>query len=381
MSGAPAAAEDRGWMERALDLARRGRGTTSPNPMVGAVVVRDGVCVGEGFHVRAGGPHAEVHALREAGADARGADMYVTLEPCNHRGRTGPCTEAILRAGVARVILGAGDPNPQVCGSGVARLREGGVEVITGVLAEECHALNEIFEHWITTGRPLVVLKLAATLDGRIAARTGASRWITGPEARREVHRMRARLDAVMVGSGTALADDPRLTARGVDDEAGGDPLRIVVDSGLAVPTTARLFEGAGAPGVLVATARPDDDPGAEVRRSLGAEVWSLPSPDGRVDVTALIDRLGARIPRPVTSVLVEGGSGLATALLRAGRVDRLITFLAPRLMGSDGVPAVGSLGVDTPDEAPGFVVDRVRRVGADVEIVARPGQDGSPRG
>ncbi|MEZ4268839.1 MAG: bifunctional diaminohydroxyphosphoribosylaminopyrimidine deaminase/5-amino-6-(5-phosphoribosylamino)uracil reductase RibD, partial [Myxococcota bacterium] len=325
--------DDARWMQLALDAAERGRGTTSPNPMVGAVIVRDGVVIATGFHARAGGPHAEVVALEVAGEFARGATMVVTLEPCCHTGRTGPCTEAVISAGVRRVVVGATDPNPRVSGGGIEALRRAGVEVVAGVLAAQCEAQNEAFRHWISSGRPFVTLKLAQSLDGRIATASGDSRWVSGAEARAEVHTMRAEHDAVMVGSGTALADNPQLTARDVA-APGGQPMRVLVDGGLRVPLESRLFDDAASVGVFVATALPEDHPAAQARAARGAQVLSLPSASGepdRVDLVGLLDALGAAQPRPVTSLMVEGGGGLAAALVKAGRVDRLRLYVAPR--------------------------------------------------
>ena len=359
-------AEDLGWMAEALALAERGRGSTRPNPMVGAVVVVDGERVGSGFHERAGEPHAEIHALRSAGDAARGATVYVTLEPCCFRGRTGPCTEALIEAGVARVVVGTQDPNPRVSGQGVSRLRDAGIEVTTGVMEEACWELNVIFNHWVTTKRPLVVLKLATTLDGRIAAAGGASQWITGARAREEVHAMRAHLDAVMVGSGTALADDPRLTARDVA-LPGGQPVRVLVDGELRVPNTAALFTGDG--DVIVAT-RQSAGTRYEALQGAGVEVLTLDNGEGHVDLEGLIEALGTREPNPITSLLVEGGGGLSTALIEADLVDRLHLFVAPTLMGGDGLAALGSLGVTHPDEAPRFELLQLNTVGEDLEIV-----------
>ncbi|MCB9730411.1 MAG: bifunctional diaminohydroxyphosphoribosylaminopyrimidine deaminase/5-amino-6-(5-phosphoribosylamino)uracil reductase RibD [Deltaproteobacteria bacterium] len=361
-------------MRLALDEAERGRGTTSPNPMVGAVIVRDGAILATGFHARAGGPHAEVVALEAAGEAARGATMFVTLEPCCHTGRTGPCTEALLAAGIARVVVGAMDPNPRVAGGGVARLRAAGVEVETGLLAEQCEAQNEAFRRWIVSGRPFVTLKLAQSLDGRIAARSGDSRWVSGEAARAEVHALRAESDAVMVGSGTALADDPRLTVRDAP-APGGQPLRVLVDGALRVPLGARLFEGTAEAGLVVATREPADGPEALARRAAGAEVLSLPgrgAAAGRVALDALMDALGSRAARPVTSLLVEGGGALAGALIAGDLVDALRLYVAPLLIGGDGVPSVGALGLDAVAAAPRFSIDAVRRVGDDVCIEAR---------
>lgn len=362
-------------MRRALELAALARGCTSPNPMVGAVVVAGGEIVGEGYHHRAGEAHAEVNALADAGEAARGATCYVTLEPCRHTGRTGPCTSALIDAGVARVVIGALDPNPEMAGSSVALLRDAGIDVEHGILAEQCHALNASYEHWMTTQRPLVVLKLATSLDGRIATASGASKWITGPEARRRVHALRAEVDAVMVGSGTARADDPRLNVRDAP-APGGQPARVVVDSGLTVPASARLFDDATGGPALIATTATADDPRLAAYEARGARVLSLPQQQGHVGLVALMTTLGGLSPDPVTSVLVEGGGGLGAALLEAGLVDRLHLFLAPMLLGGDGVAAIGPLGLPTPGDAGRWVVESLERVGEDVELVARPAPD-----
>ena len=334
--------------------------------MVGAVVVADGALVGEGFHERAGEAHAEVHALRAAGTSAQGATVYVTLEPCCFQGRTGPCTEALIEAGVSRVVIGTEDPNPRVAGAGAARLREAGIEVLTGVLEDACWELNVVFNHWVTTNRPLVVLKLATTLDGRIAAASGQSQWITGASARDEVHAMRAHLDGVMVGSGTALSDDPRLTARGVE-LPGGQPARVLIDGRLRVPASAKLYGPEGS--VIVATLE-GAGPQRDAIEATGAEVLTLPSRGEKIDLGALLDALGSLEPNPITGLLVEGGGGLSTALIQADLVDRLHLFVAPTLMGGDGLASVGSLGVSHPDEAPRFDVMQLNTLGDDLEIV-----------
>lgn len=319
-------------MQRALALAARGEGGTSPNPMVGAVIVRDGVVVGEGWHHRAGGPHAEIEALRAAG-DARGATVFVTLEPCCHHGRTGPCTQALIAAGVARVVVAALDPNPLVMGRGVAELRAAGIAVEHGLLAEEAHALNRVFEKWIVTRRPWVTLKLATSLDGRIAARANERTDITGPAAWRRVQAMRAAADAVMVGAGTARVDHPRLTVRSdVPNREFLPPWRVVVG---AIELDASSTFASDPPGLIVATSA--DDARAEVLRNSGAEV--IVTPGAQVDLGVLLAALGKRQP-PITSVLCEGGAELATALIEGGLVDELVVFVAPTALGPDGVPA-----------------------------------------
>lgn len=354
-------------MARALDLARRGAGRTSPNPMVGAVVVREGRIVGEGYHEKAGTPHAEVHALRAAGPAAAGATLYVTLEPCNHHGRTPPCTEAIIAAGIARVVAAVKDPNPRVAGSGLARLRAAGIAVTEGVLAEEARELNEAFFHFITTGRPFVIMKYAMTMDGRIATATGESRWISSPEARERVHRLRAAADAVMVGIGTVLHDDPLLTCR---VPGGRDPVRVVVDSRLRIPPSARVLSvRSEAPTWLATTPLAAPERRAAIRslRRTGAcpvEILEIPARDGRVDLGALLAELGRR---EITSVLLEGGAELNAAMLAAGAVQKVLGFVAPKLVGGREAPGpVGGSGVALP-EAWRVEGLKVEKVGEDV--------------
>lgn len=365
-------------MRRALAQARRAEGTTFPNPTVGAVVVRGGRVLGSGFTRPPGGAHAEVVALaaarRRHGARAlRGASLAVTLEPCPHQGRTGPCTEAILEAGIARVWIGVRDPSPWVGGGGARRLRAAGVEVVLGVLAEECAHQHRGFLTVQALGRPWVELKLAATLDGRIATAGGESRWITGPEAREVVHRLRARVDAVVVGSRTVCSDDPTLTARR-GRRVIHRPVRVVVDSKLRVPPEAKLFRGDGAWVLCAATA-----PKAR-RRSLeaaGARLLDVPARRGRLDLKAALRRLARE---GLTEVLVEGGGELAAALLAAGLVDEMHWFAAPRLLGGDGLPALAGLGVRRLARAPELEELRVRRVGRDVHWVGRPRVRGRQR-
>jgi diaminohydroxyphosphoribosylaminopyrimidine deaminase / 5-amino-6-(5-phosphoribosylamino)uracil reductase len=355
--------DDERWMRRAIRLARRGLGRTRPNPAVGSVVVRDGEVVGSGWHRRAGGPHAEIHALRAAGERARGATLYVTLEPCCHVGRTGPCVEAVLAAGVGRVVVGSIDPNPRVRGGGVAILRRRKVPVRVGVLGDECRRMNEAFEKHVTTGAPFVLLKLATTLDGRIATRSGDSRWITGDAARREVHEIRNHVDAVIVGSGTVVADDPELTCR----IAGGrDPLRVVLDGRLRSPLRSRVFSGAAPTRLYTAdvgspAAARLRERGVDVRRGGGDRPGTL----GRV----LADLGGEGF----LGVLLEGGGTLAARALREGLVDRVILHLAPKLVGGDGRAALASLGVRRIAEALALEEIVVGRIGDDLRIEGRP--------
>ncbi len=334
--------EDERWMARALALAERGRGLCSPNPMVGAVVVSEGRLVGEGFHARAGGPHAEAEALRQAGDRARGATLYVTLEPCNHQGRTPPCVDAILSAGIRRVVVAAGDPNPRVRGGGTRALREAGLEVLSGCREDEARACNRVFLAAMERLRPHVTLKCAMTLDGKIAAFDRSARWITGDAARLEAHRLRSQSDAVMVGIGTVLADDPALTVR-LDPPWPREPLRIVVDSGARLPLAARLIDSGTPARAVVAVA--DEAPAERLARleARGVTVLSCKSRDGRVDPADLCARLFAL---DVTGVLLEGGSELNGAFIEAGLVDRVAIFIAPLLIGGATAPtAVGGHG------------------------------------
>jgi diaminohydroxyphosphoribosylaminopyrimidine deaminase/5-amino-6-(5-phosphoribosylamino)uracil reductase len=358
--------DDEAMMRRALALAERGRGIVSPNPLVGAVLVREGHVVGEGWHEGPGSPHAEAMAIAAAGEAARGATLHATLEPCDHHGRTPPCTRAILEAGVARVVVAAGDPHPLVDGRGIARLREAGVAVEVGSLHEEAERQNEAFRRHVRAGLPFVVLKMAATLDGKVAARDGSSRWITGEAARAEVHRMRAAADAVVVGAGTALADDPALTVR--DPGYRGEPvLRVLVDARGRVPAGARLFDGA-AP-TLVATVEEAPRDRLDEWRDAGADVVLLPRGAGGVSIPALFAHLGKR---DVQLALVEGGPTLAWSVLREGAVNRLVLFVAPRLVGGAAAPGiVGGEGFAPIGDALGVAINRVERVGDDLKVEA----------
>jgi len=354
------------YQQHALALARKGEGRTSPNPPVGAVVVSGGHIVGEGFHPKAGEPHAEIFALRAAGDKARGAELYVTLEPCSHHGRTGPCADAVIAAGIRKVYVGSVDPNPRVAGNGIARLRAAGVEVICGVLEDECRRLLAPFARHITTGMPFVTLKGAMTLDGQTATSTGASQWISGPASREEVHRLRDRCDAVLTGVGTVVADDCQLTVR--LEEGGRDPLRVVVDSQLRIPDSARIISQAStAPTLLVTTERADGRRLASLRER-GVEVLVCAADDvGRVELRELMRLLGER---DLQHVLLEAGATLNHAALHAGIVNRVALFVAPKLFGGgDGQPLFAGAGVTMLDAA--FRLDdlRTRHFGDDILI------------
>ena len=357
------------FLDRALALAERGRFGVSPNPMVGAVVVRDGRIAGEGWHRRAGGPHAEIVALRRAGARARGADLYVTLEPCNHFGRTPPCVAAIVEAGIARVVVAAGDPNRTVAGGGARALARAGIAVARAdpERVRRAERQNEKFRRWALAGRPFVLAKWAASLDGRIAAAGGKSRWITGEAARHFALRLREEHDAVLVGAGTVLADDPLLTRR-LGSNRGGKHWRIVLDGRLRIAEGARILDDPA--GVVVATSRPPRSAKARRLAARGVEVWSLPGDaSGRVSIRSLLRRLARR---GVTSVLVEGGAETHGAFLSAGVVDRVAVFLAPRLLGGRSAPAaIGGAGFSL-GAGPRLEDVAVRRVGEDVLVTGR---------
>jgi diaminohydroxyphosphoribosylaminopyrimidine deaminase / 5-amino-6-(5-phosphoribosylamino)uracil reductase len=350
-------------MARALRLAERGLYTTTPNPRVGCVIVRDGSIVAEGYHERAGMPHAEVIALKAAGERARGATVYVSLEPCSHHGRTPPCADALIQAGVARVVAAMDDPNPRVKGDGLARLRAAGIETARGLLEPQAHELNIGFVSRMTRGRPWLRVKTAASLDGRTALSNGVSQWITSEAARRDGHRWRARSCAVMAGIGTLLADNPRLTVRHVSTSR--QPLRIVVDRHLQISLDAAVLEGGNA---LVATAQQPNEKTAQLTQ-LGIGVLHIPGSDGKVDLAALMRELAAR---ELNEVLVESGNRLNGALLRAGLVDELIIYLAPHLLGDSG-RGMFDLGLLTGlDQRCELTMRDLRRIGPDLRIVAR---------
>jgi diaminohydroxyphosphoribosylaminopyrimidine deaminase/5-amino-6-(5-phosphoribosylamino)uracil reductase len=339
-------------MRAALALARRGLGETARNPSVGCVIVKEDLVVGRGRTGTGGRPHAEVSALATAGTAARGATAYVTLEPCNHTGKTGPCTEALIEAGIKRVVVGAVDPNPKVNGAGVARLRAAGIEVVTGVLAQDCTAVISGFAMVMGQGRPLMRLKLASTLDGKIATASGASQWLTGESSRRAAHAMRGRHDAVMVGVGTVLADDPELTCR-IEGFRAAPLVRIVVDSHLRTPLMSKLLRGIS-PAAPVWFLHRDgaDKARRQALEGAGAQLFELPASAAGVDLVAAGQKLAKA---GLTRVLVEGGGTLAAGLLRAGLVDRLAWFHAPGIIGGDGWPAAAGFGVTTLASMPKF--------------------------
>jgi diaminohydroxyphosphoribosylaminopyrimidine deaminase/5-amino-6-(5-phosphoribosylamino)uracil reductase len=321
-------------------LAEKAAGRTSPNPIVGAVVVRGGKVIGSGYHRCAGGDHAEIIALRRAGARAKGATLYITLEPCSHHGRTPPCTAALIRAGIKEVVAGTKDPNPRVAGKGFRLLRRAGIRVRVGIQENECRALIEPFAKFITRGLPFVTLKLAATLDGRIATASGDARWITNRASRRLVHELRNRVDAVLVGAGTASADDPQLTCR----IAGGrNPFRIILDSRLKIPLSAKVLNQRDRQKTIIATTAKASATKMRALRALGAQVWPLAASAGGINWTALLKRLAQE---GIVSVMIEGGAAVAAAALKEQVVDRLIFFYAPKILGGDGRAMIENLGI-----------------------------------
>lgn len=358
--------DDRTWMQRAVREARKGLGRTSPNPCVGAVVVKDNRLIATGFHHKAGTPHAEVHALLAAGKKARGATIYVTLEPCNHTGRTPPCTEAILAGGIKRVVVGMLDPNPLVAGGGCKFLAAQGIEVSQGVLADECLGLNRPFLKHVTTGLPWVIMKAGMSLDGKLALPSGQCAWLTNEQSRRQVHRLRDRVDAILVGCNTALCDDPALTTR-LPGRRGKDPLRVILDTTLRLPPTAKVLQQSSlAPTWIFCGAKADAGRAAALVEAGAVLKEVRQNAAGQLDLGAVLCELGRA---QITTLLVEGGSRVHGAFLRSKLVDEVNIFVAPIFIGADGVPLLDTLGLHNVADAPRFNPTRVRRFGADVLI------------
>ncbi len=357
-------------MREALREARKGLGRVSPNPAVGAVIVRKGQIIARGYHRKAGLPHAEIEALSKIGGKATGDTLYVTMEPCNHYGRTPPCTEAILKSGLEMVVVGMKDPNPNVSGGGCEFLKGMGIEVKSGVLERECRQLNEAFLKFVTLRRPFVIVKSALTIDGWAGTATGHSKWITNDRSRQFVHRLRDQVDAVMVGIGTVLTDDPRLTTR-LKRGHGKDPLRVVVDTHLRIPKDAKIFNHDSSSETLLAVGsdvRPED-----LKRSKkeGVSVVVCPVEGGRIDLGALLSILGKK---SVTSLLVEGGASIIGSMLRGRLVDKLFIFKAPKILGGDdGVPMARGRGPEKIDQCLALKDIKVRRFGEDILIVGYP--------
>lgn len=365
---------DEEYMRLALELAGRARGRTSPNPLVGCVIVKDGEIIGEGYHQKAGTPHAEVHALREAGERAAGADVYVTLEPCSHYGRTPPCADALIAAGVRRVVAAMTDPNPLVAGRGLARLREAGIQVEVGLLEKEARKLNEGWLYYISRKMPFVIWKYAMTLDGKTATRTGDSRWISSEQSRLLVHQLRNEADGILVGSGTVLADDPALTTR--LPEGGRDAVRIVVDSHGRTPPGAqvvRLAQISAAP-TLIATTEQSSVTWRQQMQADGVEVLVLPEQAGRVDLTALLQELARR---GLVNLLLESGGELAWSMLAAGLIQKVYAFIAPKLAGGLMAPTpLQGAGIERMAAAITMQHGEWRQIGPDFLYIGYPARE-----
>ena len=354
---------DHEYMRRALELAKHGVGWASPNPMVGAVIVKDGRIIGEGWHKRCGDLHAERNALAACTEDPRGATMYVTLEPCCHTGRQPPCVEAIMQAGISRVLVGSADPNPLVAGKGVQILRDHGISVEEDVLREECDQVNEVFFHYIRTKTPFVVMKYAMTMDGKIAAYTGLSKWVTGEEARNHVQHQRHRYTGIMVGAGTVLADDPMLTCR---IENGRNPVRIICDSNLRTPLNCQIVKTAAQVPTILATCCTDESRQRPYTEA-GCTVLTTPPKDGRVDLNDLMQQLGQR---EIDSILLEGGGTLNWAALQSDIVQKVQAYIAPKLFGGSGAKTpVEGQGVESPAQAALLKNSTITRLGDDILI------------
>lgn len=347
----------------ACRLAQKAAGRTSPNPMVGAVLVRGGKIVGAGYHRVAGGDHAEIVALKRAGAKANGATLYITLEPCSHHGRTPPCAEALIRAGIKEVVAGMSDPNPRVAGRGFKKLRRAGIAVRIGLLAAECRTLLEAFTKFITKRMPFVTLKLAATLDGKIATASGDSHWISGAQSRALVHRWRNEMDAVLVGAATVRADDPQLTCR---IPGGRNPYRVVLDGRLRIPLTAQLFKQKDAAKTIIATTAGASAARVRAIEGLGALVWRLPARDHRVAWQPLLKKLAAQ---GIVSMLIEGGAAVAASALKHKIVDKVEFFYAPRIIGGDGRVMIDSLAIGKMARAFQLKNLSVRKLGNDLLV------------
>ncbi|MCI6561326.1 MAG: bifunctional diaminohydroxyphosphoribosylaminopyrimidine deaminase/5-amino-6-(5-phosphoribosylamino)uracil reductase RibD [Ruminococcus sp.] len=357
---------DSEYMHEAIKLAEKGMGFVNPNPMVGAVIVKDGRIIGKGWHRQYGGLHAERNAFADCTEDCTGASLYVTLEPCCHHGKTPPCTEAVIEHGIGRVIIGSADPNPLVAGKGVKILREHGIEVTEGVLKEECDSLNEIFMHYITANTPFVTMKYAITMDGKIACYTGESKWITGEAARRQVQLDRLRHSAIMVGVGTVIADDPMLTCR---TENGRNPVRIICDTHLRIPEECNIVKTAKEIPTIIAVC--DAEPKkAERLAGAGCEILTVGEADGHTDLRQLMK---IAVERKIDSILIEGGGELNWSALQAGIVSKVQTYIAPKLFGGAAAKSpLSGQGVPSPDKAFMLTDSRVRRLGEDFLIESR---------
>ncbi len=358
---------DRKWMSRAIELARKGLGKTRPNPAVGCVIAREGSLLGEGYHRKAGENHAEIEALAQCGdRNLEGATCYVTMEPCNHQGRTAPCSDAIIRSGIKRVVVAQSDPNPGVQGGGIDQLRAAGIDVMIGILESEARLLNEAWIKWITTGRPFVVLKMGISLDGKVATCAGNSRWISGVESRKFAHGLRQELHGIMAGSGTVVSDDPALTARD-GDQVVASPVRIIADSRMRSPLRSQIFEK-GFPGrTILATVSDSDLDKQERLQEMGNEVIHVESSNQGLDLIHLMDILGGS---GIESILLEGGPTLAFSMLKCDLVDKVMLFIAPIIIGGTDAPsAIGGAGFPELDSVPRLQNIQTRRLGDNILI------------
>ena len=361
---------DEGFMKHVLRLAKKGLGSTSPNPLVGALVVKDGQIVGSGYHKKAGTPHAEIEALSKAGERAKGATLYVNLEPCNHYGRTPPCTKAILKSSVRKVVVGIVDSNPHVTGGGCQFLRSHGVEVKRGVLAEECTRLNEVYIKYTTKDKPFVFVKGALTLDGWIATQTGNSKWITGEKSRKFVHSLRKRVDAILVGVETVIVDNPLLTPY-LTRRSASDPFRVIVDTNLRIPLNSRVLDSPKSALTIIAVGSNVSRTKTKKVEGLGARIINCQIRDRRIDLTDLLDELAKM---SISSVLVEGGATIFGSMIRQGLVDKFYIFLAPKILGGDnGVPFARGPGCDIIKNCLPLNILMVRRFDDDIMIEAYP--------
>lgn len=359
---------DQEYMKLALDLAATALGKTNPNPVVGAILVKDGVIVGTGLHRKAGEPHAEVHAFNMAGEHAKDATLYVTLEPCSHFGRTPPCAEMVRNSGVKRVVIATEDPNDKVAGSGIALIKEAGIDVTVGVLQEEARKLNERFIHNMVAHKPFVLSKVAMTLDGKIATATGHSQWVTSEESRKDVHYLRNEVDAIMVGVGTVLADDPRLTTR--LEGPSKNPIRIVLDTNLRTPISAKILDTNEAPTWIVTTLKEDDEIAIKLVEK-GVQLITVPLKDDFLDLEVMLEIL---YEKGITDILLEGGSMVNASFMRAGLIQKYIAYLAPKIAGGANsyTPFRGE-DIDTIDEAVSLHFEKVEKIGEDLKITAYP--------
>ncbi|MBT2710875.1 bifunctional diaminohydroxyphosphoribosylaminopyrimidine deaminase/5-amino-6-(5-phosphoribosylamino)uracil reductase RibD [Pseudomonas sp. ISL-84] len=353
-------------MKLAISLASATKGQTSPNPQVGAVVVKNGEILGMGTHLKAGTPHAEVHAIAAAGEKARGADIYVTLEPCSHFGRTPPCADLIINSGIKKVFIASVDPNPLVAGKGIARMQEAGIEVVTGLLQQEADALNEPFFHFIKTKTPYVTIKAASSFDGKTAAKTGDSKWITSPESRQDVHRLRHEHDAILTGVNTIIHDNPLLTAR--LPRGGKNPIRIILDTNLRIPADANVVTDQTVK-TIIYTGSEIDESKAEAINKFGVEIFSFPSKN--VPIKDVLKDLGER---NIMALFVEGGSEVHYSFIKSNFFQQIILYMAPKIIGGkEAIPFVGGSGADFVKDAPVLEFAKVERLGGDLKITAKP--------